>query len=401
MKPKILLLGAGYGGLTTAIHLQRELSYNEANITLVNKHHYHYIATHLHQSAAGTTNAKRLKIEISELIDPDMIHFVKDEVVDIDIENRSIKLKHQKPLEYDILVIALGSEVETFGIKGLNDYAFSIRSINSVQLIREHIDYMFAKYKAEAVKDSKYLTFIVGGAGFTGIEFVGELGDNIPRFSEKFSVDRDKVRIINVEAKASPLPGFDPKLVEYAVDVLKKKGVEFKLNTPIKECKEDGIILENGEEIKSSTIVWTGGVRGNKLIEQIGLDTIKGRVKVDEYLRPVGYEYVFIIGDNSLIYDEDGKPYPPTAQIATQQGVHVAKQLLSYIRNGAFTLNKFDYENKGTLASIGKGLAVGKIGKWKLSGYTAFFMKQMVDNKYLYSIGGIPLLIKKGKLLAR
>lgn len=399
MNENILILGAGYGGLTTAINLQRELVYKDANITLINKHSYHYIATHLHESAAGTTNAKRIKIDLEELIDPDMIHLIKGEVVSIDINNKKVQLKDKTELTYDVLVIALGSEVETFGIKGLKDYAFSIRSINSVQLIREHIEYMFAKYKAET-RDPKYLTFVVGGAGFTGIEFVGELADRIPKLCRHFSVDPEKVRIINIEAAPNPLPGFDPKLIEYAIEVLKKKGVEFKLNTPIKECNENGVILENGEKIDSQTVIWTGGVRGNKLVEKLGIENIRARIKVDDYLRLPGHEDVFIIGDNSIMFNEEGKPYPPTAQMAIQQGEHVANQILTLIKNGEMNLNKFSFKYRGILASLGKGIAIGKIGKWKLSGYTASFLKQMVDNKYLYSIGGIQLLLKKGKILS-
>ena len=397
MLQKILILGAGYGGLTAAVNLQRELSYGEAEITLVNKHKYHYIATHLHQSAAGTTNAKRLKIELAELIDPQMINMIKDEVTAININEKKVFLRSNQVLTYDILVIALGSEVETFGIKGLRDYSFAIRSINSVQLIREHIDYMFAKYKGEK-SDPKYLTFIIGGAGFTGIEFVGELVDRIPQLCEQFDVNEDEVEIVNIEAASKPLPGFDPKLVDYAVEVLSKKGVKFIMNTPIKECNQEGVVLENGDALKSSTVIWTGGIRGNKIIENIGLDNINARVKVDDFLRAPGYKDIFVIGDNSIVFDENGKPYPPTAQIAIQQGEHVAKQIISYVKNEKMTLKKFTFNYRGTLASLGRGIAIGKIGKWKVAGLTASFLKQMVDNRYLYTIGGIQLLLKRGKI---
>ncbi|KXG44159.1 NAD(P)/FAD-dependent oxidoreductase [Tepidibacillus decaturensis] len=399
MTPKILILGAGYGGLTTALRLQKELHYNEADITLVNKHDYHYITTHLHQPAAGTVDPRRIKIDLDELIDKDRINFIKAEVVAIDIQNeRKVTLDNGQGLTYDILVIALGSEVETFGIEGLKEHAFTIRSINSVQLIREHIEYMFAKYKNEP-GHPEYLTFIVGGAGFTGIEFVGELADRIPELCEQFEVNPKKVRIINIEAAPSALPGFDPQLVDYAIEVLKNKGVEFKINTPIKACTEEGVTLADGEEIKAGTVVWTGGVRGNKLIEMLGIETMRARIKVDEFLRAPGYQDVFIIGDNSIVFNEEGRPYPPTAQIAVQQGEHLAKQITSYVRNGKMDLKPFKFNLRGTVASLGKGEAIGKVGNRKMTGYTALIMKQLIDNRYLYSIGGLPLVIKKGKLL--
>ncbi len=401
MMKEILILGAGYGGLTTALTLQRNLSYNEAKITLVNKHDYHYITTHLHQPAAGTVNPSKIKINLNELINMEKINFVKAEVKELPIHEKKVILHNGDILTYDILVVSLGSDVETFGIEGLKEYAFSIRSINSVQMIRHHIEKIFADYKAtnEQKLDEGELTFIVGGAGFTGIEFVGELADRIPQLIKTYDIDPNNVRIINIEAAPNALPGFDPKLVDYAVETLKNKGVEFKINTPIKACTKNSVILANGEEIKSKTIVWTGGVRGSEIIETMGIETIRSRVKVDSFLRAPGFQDVFVIGDNSIVFNEEGKPYPPTAQIATQQGEHVGKQIMSFVRNEEMELTPFVFHFKGTVASLGKGEAIGRIGNWKLAGYTAAVMKNIIDNRYLYSIGGLPLVLKKGKIL--
>jgi len=399
MKPKILILGAGYGGLTAALKFQRELYTEEAEIILINKHDYHYMTTHLHQSAAGTVDTERVKINLNELIDQEKITCIKAEVIGIDIKNdQRVFLSNGNSLTYDILIIALGSEVETFGIEGLKEHAFTIRSINSVQLIKKHIEYMFAKYKAEAEK-SEYLTFVVGGAGFTGIEFLGELTDRIPILCKQFHVQPDKVKLINIEAAPNPLPGFDPQLVEYAVALLKKKGVKFITNTPIKACMEHGVLLENGNTIKSKTVIWTGGVRGNSVVGTMGIEHIRNRVKVDSYLRVPSFNNVFLIGDLSIILKANGVPYPPTAQMAVQQGEYVSEQIISFIRNGEMPFKPFTFSQKGILASLGKGEAVGEIGDWKLVGYPASFIKQMIDNRYLYSIGGFPLLLKKGKII--
>jgi len=174
--PRIVILGAGYGGIVTAIRLQKELNYNEADVTLVNKHDYHYITTHLHMPAAGTDNPENARVDISKLIDEFKIDFVKGTVLQIKPQERKVVLE-ESTLSYDYLVVGLGGEPETFGIPGLREYAMNIRSINSVRLIREHIEYQFAKFKREPSR-TDYLTFIVGGAGFTGIEFVGELAEH-------------------------------------------------------------------------------------------------------------------------------------------------------------------------------------------------------------------------------
>ena len=163
--PKIVILGAGYGGVLTALRLQKELNYNEADVTLVNKHDYHYITTHLHMPAAGTDNPENARVSISKLIDEFKIDFVKSTVVQIRPQDKKVILE-DGTLSYDYLVIGLGGEPETFGIPGLAENAMSIRSINSVRLIREHIEYQFARFKREPHR-TDYLTFVVGGAGFT------------------------------------------------------------------------------------------------------------------------------------------------------------------------------------------------------------------------------------------
>ncbi|HJV46521.1 MAG TPA: NAD(P)/FAD-dependent oxidoreductase [Bacillota bacterium] len=397
LSTKILILGAGYGGLMTATRLQKLLNYNEAQVTLVNKHNYHYITTWLHEPAAGTRSPESCRIEIDTVIDKNRVNFIQSTVESIDREKKSVKLTNGQALEYDYLVIGLGSEPETFGIPGLKENAFSIRSINSVRMIKEHIEYNFAKFRNEPER-TDYLTLIVGGAGFTGIEFVGELSDRIPELCKEFDVDPSLVKIYNIEAAPTALPGFDPELVEYAMEILQEKGVTFKINTPIKECYPDGVLLANGEEIKAGTIVWTGGVRGNSIVENSGFEVMRGRVKVDEFLRAPHHDDVFVVGDCALLFNEEnGRPYPPTAQIAIQEGQNLAANLITLIR-GNGELQKFVPSLKGTVASLGHGEAIGIVGNKKIFGTTAAFMKKVIDNRYLFMLGGVGLLLKKSKL---
>ncbi|TDF98907.1 NAD(P)/FAD-dependent oxidoreductase [Paenibacillus piri] len=391
--PRIVILGAGYGGIVTAIRLQKELNYNEADVTLVNKHDYHYITTHLHMPAAGTDNPENARVNILKLIDEFKIDFVKSTVIQIRPQEKKVILE-EGTLSYDYLVVGLGGEPETFGIPGLKEHALSIRSINSVRFIREHIEYQFARYKREPNR-TDYLTFIVGGAGFTGIEFVGELADRIPQLCKEFDVDPSLVKIYNIEAAPTALPGFDPELVEYAMNVLQNKGVTFKIATAIKECTPEGVSLATGEEIKAATVVWTGGVRGNHMLDEAGFETMRGRIKVDEKLRAPGHDNIYVLGDCSIVMNPEGRPYPPTAQISMQQAEVCAHNLVASIRGEQ--LKNFVYQSKGTVASLGRGEAIGIVGSRKIKGGWAAVMKKVIDVRYLYIIGGIPLVLKKGR----
>ena len=399
-KPKIVIIGAGYGGLMTTVRLQKLIGVNEADIVLINKNDYHYETTWLHEASAGTLHHDRVRYDIRDVIDRSKVDFVQDTVVEINREEKKVILDKGE-VDYDYLVIALGGEPETFGIKGLKEYAFGITNVNSSRQLREHIEYQFATYNMEEEKNDNRLVIVVGGAGFTGIEFLGELTNRIPELCHEYDVDFHKVKIICVEAAPTVLPGFDPELVNYAVSQLERKGVEFLIGTAIKEATPEGIFVAKGEEetreIKAGTVVWAAGVRGNAIIEKSGFEAMRGRVKVQSDLRAPGHDDVFIIGDSSLVINEEiNRPYPPTAQIAMQQGEVVARNLAALVRNKS-ELESFTFDNKGTVCSLGEDDAIGVVFGKKLTGAKASFMKKVIDNRSLYMIGGAGLVLKKGK----
>lgn len=395
-KPRIVILGAGYGGLITAIKLTKELGYNEAEIILVSKHEYHYQTTWLHEPAAGTLDIDRTRVNIKDVLDLRKVQFIKDVAVEVKREEKKVLLQNAGELEYDYLVIAVGAEPETFGVPGVFDYAYSKWTVNGVRQMKDHIEYMFATYNNDSEKRDELLTFVVAGAGFTGIEFIGELSERVPELCAKYDVPREKIKMYVIEAAPAVLPGFDPELVEYAMNVLERRGVEFKIACPIKEVTEKGVKLANGEEILAETVIWATGVRGNRLIEKSGFEAMRGRVKVNRDLRAPGHDDIFIIGDCALIINEaENRPYPPTAQIATQQAYTCAHNLKALI-NGE-ELESFEPNIRGTVCSLGGKEAIGIIGKRKVFGATANFMKKMIENRNLFIIGGLSLMLKKGK----
>ncbi len=398
-RPTILVLGAGYGGLSTVVNLQKNIGSDVADITLINQNDYHYESTWLHEASAGTLRPDQVRFDIADVLKSDKVKFVKASVEGIDIASKKVTTDNGI-FTYDYLVIGLGFEGETFGIPGLDKYALSIANVKAARQIREHIEYQFATWSMEDVKNDSRLTIVVGGAGFTGIEFLGELGNRVPELCKEFDVPQEKVRILCVEAAPMVLPGFDPELVEYAVGHLQAKGIEFSIGTPVVEATPEGVKIKKGEDefefVNAGTVVWAAGVRGNRLIEQTGIENMRARVKVEKDMRAPGHNDVFIVGDCALLINEEvNRPYPPTAQIAMQQGVTVAKNLIALI-NGEET-ETFVPDLKGSVCSLGEDDAIGVVFGKKVTGSKASFMKKMIDNRALYMLGGPSLVVKKGK----
>lgn len=399
-KPKIVILGAGYGGLMTAVRLQKLVGSHEADIVLVNKNDYHYETTWLHEASAGTLHHDRVRYRIHDVIDHNKIKFIQDTALEVHQDEKKVILANGE-INYDYLVIALGGELETFGIKGINEYAFGISNVNSSRQLREHIEYQFATYNMTEGKKNDPLSFIVCGAGFTGIEFLGELTNRIPELCHEYDVDITNVKVTCVEAAPMALPGFDPELVQYAVSQLERKGVEFSIGTAVKECTPHGVIVckrdEEPFEMKAGTVVWTAGIRGNAIIEKSGFEAMRARVKVNPDLRAPGFDDIFIIGDSSLFINEEiNRPYPPTAQIAIQEGKVTARNLAALIQNKT-ELESFKPDIKGTVCALGDDDAIGVVYGKKIVGFKASFMKKVIDNRSLYMIGGPGLVLKKGK----
>ncbi|WP_188454610.1 NAD(P)/FAD-dependent oxidoreductase [Virgibacillus oceani] len=395
-KPKIVVLGAGYAGMMTTKRLTQKLGVDEAEIVLINKHNYHYQSTWLHEVAAGTKKPNEARMMISDVINPRRVRLIYDSVVEIKKDENLVVLENGE-VTYDYLVISLGFESNTFGIKGMEENAFSIQDIDSCRLIHDHIEYQFAKYNQEDASDDS-LTILVGGGGFTGIEFVGELAEQIPKLCKKYDIDRSKARIIDVEAAPRIMPGFDDELVAYAKKSLEDRGVEFRENAKISECKEDCFVIGEGEEIKAGTIVWTGGVTGNSILGKSGFELTKGKVSVNADLRAPEEENIFVLGDCSWVMDEEaGRPYPPTAQLAIQEADTCAANIKALLYSEP--LESFVFDNKGTVASLGKKDAMGTVFSDKrLYGTPAAAMKNVIDNRYLFLLGGPKLILKKGKL---
>ena len=397
-RKKVLVLGAGYAGLQTVTKLQKELSADEADITLINKNKYHYEATWLHEASAGTLNYEDLIYPIESVIKEDKVKFINAEVTKIDRNAKKVETNHGI-YDYDILVVALGFESETFGINGMKDYAFQIENIETARKLSRHIEDKFANYAASKEKDDKDLAILVGGAGFTGIEFLGELTERIPELCNKYGVDQNKVRVTCVEAAPKMLPMFSDELVNYAVSYLEDRGVEFKIATPIVACNEKGFVVkinDQEQQLEAGTAIWAAGVRGSKLMEESFEGVKRGRIVTKQDLTIEGHDDIFVIGDvSAFIPAGEERPLPTTAQIAMQQGEHVAKSIKNILNGQAAT--DFEYVDRGTVCSLGAHDGVGIVYGRDITGKKAAFMKKVIDTRAVFKIGGVGLAFKKGK----
>lgn len=399
-RKKVLVLGAGYAGLSTVSKLQKIIGVQEADITLINKNEYHYESTWLHETAAGSMNWEDGVYPIAKVVDNMKVRFIPAEVTKINRDQQVVETT-QGDFEFDTLVVALGFESESFGIKGMDEFATTIVSPETAVTTREEIEQNFIKYKTS--KDPKDLSILVGGAGFTGVEFLGELVETLPELCKIHGIDYNDVKITCVEAMPSMLPMFSDELTQYAVDFLESRGVEFMLGTAIVAANENGFVVKVNEEevqLEASSVVWTAGVRGSRLMEESFEGVKRGRIVVKEDLTIDGYPNIFAIGDVAAVMNgtgENARPYPTTAQIAMQLGEHTAKNIKLNL-NGE-KMESFSYDDKGTVCSLGSKDGIGVVFGREIKGKSASFMKKIIDTRAVLKIGGAVLGATKGKFL--
>ncbi|WP_080875103.1 NAD(P)/FAD-dependent oxidoreductase [Oceanobacillus timonensis] len=395
-KPHIVILGAGYGGIMTAVKLQKQLRQNEAEITLVHKYDYHFQASCLHENAAGTLHQDRSKIKIKDIINRSKINFIIDDVVSIKKDAKKVRLKN-RDLHYDLLVIGLGFEPRAEGIPGLYEHAYSITDINSARFVREHIEYNFASYVNADKKDDSKLNIVISGGGILGVEFAGELIHQIPEICREFDIEKTQVHVYMLAENKSLLPGFDEELEHYAATSLQSRGVEIIHLDQLKAYQDNRVIYEAGgieRKIATHTFIWTGGVQVNPVFEKAGLALKNKKIEVHSNMLSTIDDSIFVVGECAYVTDENGEEISPTAKKAIEEAAVVAKNIASRLRNKELTSCR--PVKQGTFATLGRDDGVATIQNRRIFGWKAVLVKRIYDNHYLYQLGGWQLLLKKG-----
>ena len=387
MAKHILILGGGYGGLLAATTARKHFTPEQAQITVVNRINAHQIITELHRLAVGNLSEGNVALPLDKLLRGHDVDLKIGEVAEIKPDEKQVKLASGTTLSYDALVIALGTETAFFGIPGLQEHSFTLKSVADANKLRAHIQACVENYAKSGNRAD--LSFVVGGGGLTGIELVGELADMLPGLTKQYGISYEDVSLYCVEAAPTILPGFPAELVERATSSLEKRGVTFKTGLPITEMKGSTVSLKDGSSIESNTVVWTGGVQGTAVVANCGIEVNRGRATVTEGMQSTSHPDVFIAGDSAVVMGPEGRPYPPTAQLAWQMGELIGYNLFAYF-NG-YKLDSFQPIFSGTLGSLGRKDAIGTIGgnQTRLKGLPATLMKEASNIRYLSHINGL------------
>jgi NADH dehydrogenase len=375
---RIVVLGAGFGGLATAIRLGKERV--KANVILVSRRNYHLFTPLLYQTATGLVDPDH----ITQLVRPQArkynFSFFEGEVTEIELKSNKIKTTFGN-LSYDYLVLALGSENNDFGVKGVRENTIALKRLVDGEAIHNKIIASLEKAvleKEDESKRKKLLTFVIIGGGATGVELAGAVRDFVTFMAKDYpGLDQKEFAVIVIEAMKSLLPGLSKYLSDTAREILERRGIEVKLGCKVIEVDKSKVILEASGEVEAENIFWTAGVKPPKLIETLDVEKEKGRVKVDEFLRIIGQSEVFAIGDLASINDlETGQKVPATAQAAVQEGDYVGKTLSRIVKGEH--ISPFVYDDKGYMLSLGRQVGVAEMKHVRISGFLGWLLWRIV-----------------------
>jgi len=356
----VVIVGAGFGGLNAARGLARQ----PVDVTVVDRDNYHGFWPLLYQVATAALGPDDIAHPVRGLFPgAPNVHVRLGTVVGVDLDRHLVAIAGEEPVSYDYLVLAAGSVTSDFGVPGVAEHAFPLKTLQDAVRLRNHVLTTFERADAspELVEEGA-LTIVLAGGGPTGVELAGAfselIGVNLARDFPRLDVTR--ARVILVEALDHLLSGFSPVSRRRALDTLEAKGVEVRLASPIAALTAEGVTLGDGSVLRTRTVVWTAGVRANPLGAQLGLPVGKGgTVDVSADLSVPGFPEVFVIGDLATVTDRKGGPLPQVAQVAIQGGRHVARSIPR--RQAGKPARPFHYVDKGTMATVGRHAAIAEL----------------------------------------
>ena len=379
-KPRVLILGGGFGGMYAALEFERALERGaNLDVTLVNHNNFFLFTPMLHEVAASDLDVTNIVSPIRKLLSK--VTFFHGEIETIDLEQKRVGLSHGHDnhchaLSYDHLVLALGATTNFFDIPGLASRAFTMKTLSDAIALRNHLiaNLEEADFECGASLRTGLMNFVVAGGGFAGVETIAAMNDFLREAVRFFAhLREDMLRVILVGAGPVILPELGEKLGTYAQRKLTEQKVEIHVNCKVTAVTDRDITLSDGTTVTTNTLVWTAGISPHTLLGTLPCQKAKGRVLVNEYLEVSGWPGVWALGDCAMVPDrKTGAFHPPTAQHALREGRVAAQNILATVQQG--WKRPFVYSTIGLLAPIGKRTGVANILGINFSGFIAWWL---------------------------
>lgn len=372
-KPRIVVVGGGFGGIKIAQLFARE----NVEVTLVDRHNFHLFQPLLYQVSTSVLETGEIAYPIRSFFRNNKnVNLFMAKVQGVDQE-RDVVITNHGEIHYDYLILAAGATTNFFGMKNVEKYSFGMKTLQEAVHIRNHVIHEFERaekpYRTSEDR-KKRMTFVIVGGGPTGVEEAGAIAELISIQKKEFHLlDFNDVSIKLIEATPRLLPMLPEELQQHAVKVLQRKGVEVMLNTQVVDYDGDVLTLKSGVKIPTTTVIWAAGVRAVDMMKNCGGECARdGRIWIEEDLMVRGaiHKNVFAIGDcAAFMHGDMQRPLPTVAPVATQQAKVAYKNVMKLIK-GDTNLEKFVYKDLGAMATIGKGEAV--VGSPKMTGFMAW-----------------------------
>ena len=379
-KSRIIILGGGFGGMYCALELERALKRGlDAEVTLVNKENFFLFTPMLHEVAASDLDITNIVNPVRKLLK--RVQFFDGDVEYVDLPKKRVGVSHGEEhhhhnLDYDHLVISLGTVTNFYGIPGLEQRALTMKSLGDAIFLRNKLIENLEVADFECCKEQRgpLLTIVVAGGGFSGVETIAGVNDFL-RHAIRFypNLREDMLRLVLVHPGNVILPELGEKLGRYAQQKLSERGVEIRTNTKVAGVTERGVKLSDGECIDSFNVVWTAGTSPNPHLNGLPCTKERGRICVNEFMEVADWPGVWSLGDCANVPDlTTGKTCPPTAQHALRQGRVLAQNIIATTNGGQ--KKPFRFKQLGALAAIGRRTGVAQLFGFQFSGFIAWWM---------------------------
>ena len=377
---RVVILGGGFGGLYAALDLERAMARrSDLEVTLVNRENFFLFTPMLHEVAASDSDVTHIVNPVRKLLR--RVRFFEGTVTSVDLERRAVAVAHSDgshghELAYDHLVLGLGSVTNFFGLPGVAERAFTMRTLGDALALRNRLiaNLEAADFECASGSRDQLLSVVVAGGGFAGVETIAGIHDFVHEALRFYPhLDATLVRMVVVHPGEYLLPELGEKLGRYASEVLARRGIEVRLGARVAHFGDEGVLLSDGTLVPTTTLVWTAGNSAHPLLSSLALDKERGRLLVDAHLRALGSSSVWALGDCALVPDaKRGGFQPPTAQHALREGRTLARNLLATLDGRA--LESFDFQTLGQLAAIGRRRGVARVLGVNFSGFFAWWL---------------------------